>query len=183
MGMMGEFSGGVILGAALTAVGALLTAIITHRLNVRSARQAAIGLAIDVTRNIIKAGGQLDIVNNSTTLIATDYVAIIEGEVIVYGRNRENFVWLKNNMRDKLREFVIDVSLKRAKLSYFVTRVREKYNFADALQAAGDGPQAERVRKEALDLHNSEVQKAVQELVTCAKGGQAIVDALSSDGL
>ena len=62
-------------------------------------------------------------------------------------------------------------------------RVREKYNFADALQAAGDGPQAERVRKEALDLHNSEVQKAVQELVTCAKGGQAIVDALSSDGL
>jgi hypothetical protein len=104
-------------------------------------------------------------------------LALIDVEINIYGRNREQTLRLDDPLRGDIRKYVTNCALRRADVGGHLMRFQEQMNLSRNLQAAGNAPEAGRVKTAAEYILN-DAHKATDELISTAKEGNSLVDRL-----
>jgi hypothetical protein len=99
----------------------------------------------------------------------------LDVEINVFGRNREQLVYLPAGVREIVRKFVTDCAIRRAEIGNHLTTFTNQWNLANQLQGQGDGPQAQRVRDQAKKESLDAAHKALDALVLRVKDTAALV--------
>jgi hypothetical protein len=106
-------------------------------------------------------------------VIFHDYLALIDVELAVYGRNREHMIQLSETSRTEVRDFMNDCAVKKADIASKLEQFYRLDALANQVQASGQGPQAQRIQQQALVLLN-EAHNAADRLVAVANKAPAI---------
>src|SRR6266478_2109428 len=130
-----EFVWGVIVGLVLAAFGAWLQAIFIARQQQKAQKDLIKNFCIDTVNNL-KAIVE-DMVNHRqrTQAIHSDYLALLDIEIGVFGRNREHIIHLPNPVRENVRKFVTDCAIRRAEIGNHLSQFTNLCTLADQLQS------------------------------------------------
>jgi len=173
-----EFFWGVIVGLVLAAIGAWLQAIFTARQQRKAQKDLITNFCIDTVNNL-KAIVE-DMVNHRqrTQVIHGDYLALLDIEVGVFGRNREHITHLPNPVRENIRKLVTDCAIRRAEIGNHLSEFSRFMALADQLQSQGDAPQAQRVRTQTAEVARRNANQALDQLVARVKDSIDLVNSL-----
>lgn len=174
--LKGEFFWGLVVGLFLSFVAGWVLAHFTARLAQRQQKQVVKSFCIDLIQNLKDIIDELDQNRDRTRAIFHDILALIEAEVVVYGRNREHLIHLPPELRVRVRKFMNVCGLKRAETASKLDDFYQLERHSNDVAATGRAPEAQRL-KEAASLELSEAHKAVDRLVAVSKdAGQLIAD-------
>jgi hypothetical protein len=176
--LTGEFFWGIVVGLILSFIGGWAQAKITVTMQQKAARKTVVRFCIDTIKNIQGVIAEMDKTRDRARAIHHDFLTLIEVEIQIYGRNREHLIHLPDELRTSVREFMNDVAIKRAEVANKLSQFYQLTEQASQLQTQGLGPQAERVKTDALAPLGS-AQAAADKLVTISKDGGPIVEKLA----
>jgi hypothetical protein len=112
-----------------------------------------------------------------TQVIHGDYLSLLDVEINVFGRNRENIIHLPNPVRENIGKFVTDCAIRRAEIGTNLAQFVNLMTLADQLQSQGDGPQAHRVRNQT-QVPLNRANQALDQLATRIKDSADLVNSL-----
>lgn len=173
-----EFLWGIVLGLIIAAIGAYLQAQFLYRRTISLQRSDVSLFCMDIIRNIMRISDDIAEARRRSRLIHHDLLALIDVEVGVFGRNREHTIRLDHSLRDEVRKYITDCALRRAEIGMKLAEFDRQMQLSRDLQAAGNGPQAQRMEEQAANGALNEAHKAMDELITRARGGDAIIGKL-----
>ncbi len=169
-----EFFWGIIIGAVLTALGAWLL-IILQRKQQRNLVRAFCADEIRTLQALVK---EMDEQRDRARAIYHDYLALIEVEIGIYGRNREHIVHLPTETRRKVRSFFNNLAVKRAEVAAHLAefyRLNEEANKSGAI-----GGDAAAIRAEAT-AKLAEAHRAADRMVALANDAKDLVRELGGE--
>src|SRR5258707_10558289 len=143
-----EFVWGVIVGLVLAAFGAWLQAIFIARQQQKAQKNLIKNFCIDTVNNLKAIVEDMVDHRQKANVIHNDYLALLDIEFNVFGRNREHIIHLPNLVRDNVRKFINDCAIRRAEIGNYLSQFTNLWALADQLQSQGDAPQAQRVRNQ-----------------------------------
>ena len=106
--------------------------------------------------------------------IQHDFLALLDVELTVFGRNREHTIYLSLETRDKLRKFMNACAIKRAEITNFLAEFYKQNALADQLTASGQAPQGQRVKNDALLILNN-ANSAADQLFQQVREGEQLL--------
>lgn len=175
--LKGEFFWGIVAGLILSFFGGWVLAKFTVGLTQKGMRKTVIQFATDAIGNINEIIEQLNYVRSKSNIINHDFIALIEVELTIYGRNREHLIHLPDDIRKRVRSYMNDVAIGRAEVMNNLNRFYEINGQAERIQVEGRGPEAARVRQEAL-IPLDGAHKAADKFASLLSDGQEILNAL-----
>jgi hypothetical protein len=138
-----EFFWGVVVGVVLTTIGAWCQVILAIRQQRKAQKNLIKNFCIDTVGNIKAIVDDMVNPRQMTQVIHGDYLALLDIEFNVFGRNREHIIHLPNPVRENVRKFVSDCAIRRAEIGTNLAQFTNLWALADRLQSQGDGPQAQ----------------------------------------
>lgn len=172
-----EFFWGVVVGVVLTGLGGIFQAFIQSKWAVDERLKLIRSFAADTLRNIQKITGDMENTRRQVGALHSDFLALLDVEISVFGRNREQLVSLPIEIRDNVRAFVTDCAIYRAQIGGGLENFNRMINLANDLQAAGNGPQAQRTRDDA-NVPLQEANKALDRLLLRCKDAPQYISEL-----
>jgi hypothetical protein len=175
-----DFFWGVIVGLGLAAFGAWLQAIFTARQQQKAQKALIKNFCIDTVNNLkaIVEDMVVDDHRQRTQVIHGDYLALLDIEIDVFGRNREHIIHLPNPVRENVRKFVTGCAIRRAEIGNHLSEFSRFMALADQLQSQGDAPQAQRVRNQPAEVARRNANQALDQLVARVKDSHDLVSGL-----
>jgi hypothetical protein len=159
-----EFVWGIAIGSALTIVGAFMAV----RIQKRRFTEVVVRFCEDAIANVCEFIQNMDDHRNRAKAIHPDFLALIEAELVVYGRNREHLIHIQDkNLRREVRDFFARVSVQ-------LTIVRHNLAlFTDALQRfqmlpPGTPPEEAARYEQGASAPLSEAHRACDAMVALA---------------
>jgi hypothetical protein len=174
-----EFFWGVVVGLLLSFIGAWAQAKITVSMNETRMKRTVINFCLDTIRNLENVITEMDKSRDRAKAIFHDYLALIDVELAIYGRNREHMIQLSETSRAEVRDFMNDCAVKKAEIASKLDQFYWLDVQAKQVQAAGQGPQAQRIQQQAL-VPLGEAHTAADRLVAVANRAPAIRDRLKA---
>lgn len=172
-----EFVWGIVIGVVLTGLGTWLQVLLQSWQNGRERLTAARDFAIDTVRNIQRIVGDMEETQRPINAIHHQLLTLFDMEVNVFGRNREHLVSLPLPIRDNVRAYMNDCALIRAQIGGGLTEFNRLTLAADEMQAAGNGPQAQRTRA-AANAPLQTADTALDRLVARSQDAAQLITAL-----
>ena len=108
-----EFFWGVIVGLVLSVFGAYWLAIFAAKQQERAQKKLIKNYCIDTANNLRAIVDDMVDFRQRTQAIHGDYLALLDTEINVFGRNREQIVHLPSQVRDNVRKFMNDCAIRR----------------------------------------------------------------------
>lgn len=130
-------------------------------------------------QNILQIIRDLQNLRGRTNAIQHDFLALLEIELSVFGRNREHIIFLPPDVRSKLREFMNNCAIKRAEIGNFLMEFYQQNALANQLAGSGQGPQAQRVKQAAADGPLAKANAAADQLYQLVPDGEKVVAKLN----
>jgi len=174
-----EFFWGIVIGAVLTGAGSYLIVHLQESSQRRQRKELIRQFSLDTVENILQTIRSFQEIRDRTSVIYSDFLAVMEGELAIFGRNREHIIHLDPDLRGPLRTFINTVVIRRAEISNNLAEFYRHMANADQISAAGDGPRAEQVKKQAQDALTN-AQTSANRLAQLAPEGEKIVAALKA---
>jgi hypothetical protein len=109
--------------------------------------------------------------------VFADLASLIDTELTVFQRNREHLIYLPEALRDGVRQFLNEVSIKKAVIAGKLGQFYQLDAQAKEMQAGGHGPEAGRKANEAIATL-AEAQKAADKLAVSGKEAKDLLDQL-----
>jgi hypothetical protein len=134
-----EFFWGVIVGVVLTAIGTWLQTIFTVRQQRKAQKDLIKNFCIDTVNNLKAIVEDMVDYRQRTQVIHGDYLTLVDVEINVFGRNREQIIHLPNPVRENVRKFVTDCAIRRAEIGNHLGELLKIMTLADQLQAQRNG--------------------------------------------
>jgi hypothetical protein len=128
-----EFLWGIIIGAFLTGIGSILVVRLQGRDQQRQRAELVRTFSIDTVQNIVQIIRDLQNLRSRTNAIQHDFLALLQIELDVFGRNREQIIHLPPDTRAALRQFMNSCAIKRAEISNFLTDFYQQSGLANQL--------------------------------------------------
>jgi hypothetical protein len=173
-----EFFWGVIVGLALSVFGAYWLAVFAARQQQKAQKDLIKNFCIDTVNNITAIVDDMVDHRQRTQVIHGDYLQLLDVEINVFGRNRENIIHLPNPVRENVRKFITNCAIRRAEIGNHLSQFVNLLGLADQLQARGDGPQAQRVRNDQAELARWNANQALDQLVARVNDSADLVNSL-----
>jgi hypothetical protein len=171
-----EFFWGVVVGLLLSILGSYFLALFTARRQRQDRKEVLKNFCADTVTNIRQIVDDMNSVRSKSQLIHGDYLMLLDVEVNVFGRNREQLIYLPPALRDRIRKFVTDCAIRRAEIGNHLSTFSNQWALADHLLAQGNGPQAQRVRDDATAGPLAAAHKALDALVIVVTGSTVLVN-------
>ena len=175
--LQGQFFWGVVIGLLLSFIGAWASAMITNCLATRERKRIFREFTINSIRNISSIAEDMDASRDRSKVIFHDYLALIEVELNIFGRNREHLINLDDQNRGKVRKFMNDIAIKKTEIVTHLNECYENNRRANAADQEGRAPEATRIRTQGEEIL-AEAHKVTDRLVTISKTGQSIINDL-----
>ena len=176
--LKGEFFWGILIGLLLSFVGGWVLAKFTVSMTQSHQKRTVVLFCIDTIKNVQTIILDLDQVRDRAKIIHPDFLALIDVEVGIYGRNREHLIHLPNDERSAVRKFMNEIAVKRVEVTNRLDQFNQVHRAADQIQAEGRAPEAQRERDKAVGLLQ-EAHKATDKLVVLANNSSQLLDQLS----
>jgi hypothetical protein len=173
-----EFFWGVVVGVVLAALGAWLQAIFTARQQRKAQKDLIKNFCINTVENIKAIVDDMVDHRQRTQIIHLDYLMLLDIEFNIFGRNREQIIHLPSPVREDVRKFVTDCSIRRAEIGNQLAELVRIMALADQLQAQGQGPQAQHVRTQQAKVPLDRANQALNQLATRVKDSTDLVNNL-----
>lgn len=177
--LTGQFFWGVVVGLLLSFVGGWTLARVTISMTQAHQKRTVVLFCADTVQNIRNIVLDLDRVRDRARIIHHDFMALIEIEVQIYGRNREHLIHLPDDVRGDVREFMNGIAIKRAEVMNRLEQFGQSWRVSDQLSADGQKEASEREREKATAVLQ-EAHKAVDRLATLANGSSRLLEKLTS---
>lgn len=175
--LTGEFFWGIVVGLILSLIGGYTLARFTVEIQRKHQRQNLVRLCRDTIKNIRSMAVEFDEVRNRANVIHEDYLALIDVEVNVFGRNREYLVMIPDNEAEAVRKFMNEIALRRTDTSSHLQEFYRLSGWAGQIRAEGRGPEAGRADEAAL-VPLSKAKEAANRLVQTARGSDGLLTRL-----
>jgi len=176
--LTGEFFWGIVVGLLLSFFGGWVLAKFTVSMTQANAKKLIIRFCIDTIKNLQNIVSELDATRDRAKAIHSDFLALIDVEIGVYGRNREHLIHLPDDERNQVRKFMNDVAIKKAEVASKLDQFYRLNSLADQIQSEGRGPEAQRTRDTAL-APLRDAQTAADKLVTISNNAAPLLDRLA----
>ena len=176
--LKGEFFWGIVVGLFLSLLGAYALAKFNVSLTQNHQKQVVVKFVIDTIKNLQNIINEMDSTRDRTKAIHHDFLALIDVEIGVYGRNREHLIHLPEPTRNEVRKFMNDCAVKKAEIVSKLGQFYQLDSLANQILAAGRGPEAQRKRIDS-EAPLADAQKAADKLVTIANGVSGLLTDLS----
>ena len=177
--LTGEFFWGVIVGLLLSFVAGWVLAKFTVSMTQANAKKVIIRFCIDTIKNIQNIIAEMDSTRDRAKAIHHDFLTLLDVEFNIYGRNREHLIHLPDEERNQVRKFMNEVAVKKAEVVNKLDQFYRLNALADQIQAEGRGPEAQRVRENAM-VPLRDAQTAADKLVTLSTNATPLVDRLTN---
>ena len=167
-----EFFWGVIVGLMLSVIGAYYLAFFATRQQRKAQKDLIKNLCIDTIKAIVD-----DMVNHrqKANSIHNDYLALLDIEFNIFGRNREHIIHLPNPARENVRKFVTDCAIRRGEIGSYLAQFTSLWTLANQLQSQGQAFQTQQQQATAqLNLAN----QALNQLDSRVKDSASLVKSL-----
>src|SRR5262249_29822636 len=174
-----EFFWGVIVGLVLSVFGAYWLGVFAARQQQKVQKDQVKNLCIDTVNNIKAIVDDMVDHRQKANLVHPDYLNLLDIEFGVFGRNRENLIHLPNPVRDNMRKFVNDCSIRRGEIGGYLAQFSNSLRLADQLQSQGQAPQAQRVREQQAQVQLAQANQALNQLATRVKDSAELVNNLT----
>jgi len=174
-----EYLWGVITGVVLTAIGTWLQSILTARQLQKAQRDLIKNFCIDTVNNIRAIVDNMANLQQRTQIIYADHTMQLDTELAVFGRNREQIIHLPNSVREDVRKFVNDCSIRRAEIGNHLTELTKIMELANQLQARGDTTGAQQARNQA-QVPWGKASQALGQLANRVKDSTDLVNSLKN---
>jgi hypothetical protein len=172
-----EFFWGVIVGLVLSVVGAYWLAVFAARQQQKAQRNLIKNYCIDTVNNLTAIVDDMVGFRQRTQAIHGDYLALLDTEFVVFGRNREHVIHLPNQVRDNVRKFMNDCAIRRAEIGTNLAQFNNLWAHADQLQARGDTEGEQQARQQS-NVPLVRANQALDQLATRVKDGASLVRSL-----
>lgn len=176
--LKGEFFWGVIVGLLLSFFGGWVLAKFTISLTQFHHKKMVVKFCIDTIKNLQNIIKEMDSMRDRTKAIHLDFLALIDVEIGVYGRNREHLIHLTEPTRDQVRKFMNDCAVKKAEIVWKLSQYYQLDSLANQVQAQGRGPEAQRIRTDS-SVPLADAQKAADRLAAIGNGVSQLLTDLS----
>jgi hypothetical protein len=173
-----EFFWGVIVGLVLAAFGAYCLAVFATRQQRKAQKDLIKNFCIDTVDNIKAIVDDMVDRRQQTQVIHGDYLALLDIEFNVFGRNREHIIHLPNPARDNVRKFVNDCAIRRAEIGNHLFQFNNLWAYANQLHTQGQMVEAQRVRKEEAEMAKHNANQALGQLDARVKDSADLVNSL-----
>ena len=174
--LTGEFFLGIVVGLVLAFFSAWFLARYTVSLQKKQQKRLVLDFCADEIKSLQTLVKEMDDQRDRTKAIFHDYLALIDGEITIDGRNREHIVLIPQPTRDKVRSFFNNCAVKRADIA---NNLAEFYRLTnEANQAGAAGGNAGALHAQAL-AKLAEAQKAADRLVAISASGTDLIRELS----
>jgi hypothetical protein len=134
-----EFFWGIVVGAILTAIGSILIVSLTERSQRKQRFELVRTFSLDTVQNISQIIRDLESLRVRTGALQLDFLALLEVEIGIFGRNREHIIALPSETRRKLREFMNNCAIKRAEIANLLGEFYRQTALADQLMHRAKG--------------------------------------------
>jgi hypothetical protein len=142
----GEFFWGIVVGLLLSFIFAWAQAKITISMNEKTMKKTVINFCLDTIRNLENVIREMDESRDRAKAIFHDFLALIDVEVGIYGRNREHMIRLSETNRAEVRKFMNDCAVKKAEIAWRLDQFYRLDALAKEVQVAGRGPEAQHIQ-------------------------------------
>ncbi|HUF56059.1 MAG TPA: hypothetical protein VMM55_05795 [Thermohalobaculum sp.] len=176
-----EFFWGVLIGIALTTIGAYVQVKVSSREALKFQRETVRDFAADTVRNIIEISGEIEEARRRSRVIHHDLLALMDVEVNVFIRNREHMIRLEDSVRGEVRRYITRCNLRRVEVAQHLAIFDDQMKLSRQLRANGDTMQAETREAAAVTGPLSEAHRATNDLISTAKGGAEILRKLETN--
>jgi undecaprenyl pyrophosphate synthase len=165
----------VIVGLLLSVVGSYFLAVFGVRQQRNLQKDIVKNFCADTVTNIRQIVDDMAELRTKAKVIHADYLALMDVEISVFGRNREHIIHLPADLREKTRKFVTDCALRRAEIGNFLAAFQAKWTLADQMQSHAQSPvEAQRIRDDSNVPLNA-AHKALDELVDRVRDSTTLV--------
>jgi hypothetical protein len=175
--LTGEFFWGIVIGLILSFLGGWVLASFTVKLTQKNQKQVVRNFCIDIIQNLQNIVRDMDATTTRAQAIHHDFLALIDIEISIYGRNREHLIHLPEQVRNEVRKFMNECAIKKAEVASRLDQFYRLNSLADQIQAEGHAPDAERTREQAMNLL-SEARRASDKLVAVANSASETLNQL-----
>jgi hypothetical protein len=172
-----EFVWGIIIGLLLSLSGAWWQARLTSKQQKEAQRDLIKNFCIDTVNNIKAIVDDMVDHRQRTQGIHGDYLALLDIELNVFGRNREQLTHLPNPVRENVRKFVTDCAIRRGEIGTNIAQFSRLRTLADQMQSQGHGPEAQRMSTQA-NVPLASANQALNQLATKVSGSADLVNSL-----
>ena len=172
-----EFFWGVVVGLVLAAIGAWLQAIFTMRQTRKHQRGLIKNLCIDTINNIKAYVDDMADHRQKANVIHHDYLNLLDIEFNVFGRNREHIINLPSPVRDNVRKFINDCSIRRGEIGGYLAQFSNSLAMANQLQNQGQ-VQASQTQQQQAQALRALANQALDQLATRVKDSADLVNNL-----
>jgi len=172
-----DFFWGVVIGIILAFISGYYLAYMNIRLLKRHQKETVIGFCIDTVANIQKIIEEMENVRDRAQIINRDYIALINIEIQIFGRNREHTIKIDEQNRSNVRNFMNNCAIKCVDISMNLDKYEQATRAADQIQAEGRQPEADRMRQQAVGFRDK-AHAAADRLVNIAKESNSILEGL-----
>ncbi len=170
-----EFFWGVIVGLVLSVVGAYYLAVFATRQQQRAQKEIVKNFCADTIKNLRQIVDEMADLRNRTKAIHSDYLALMDIEFNVFGRNREHIIQLPEPLRDRVRKFVTDCAVRRAQIGNYLAAFTSKWALADQLLGQNQGLQSQQARAES-GPPLAEANKVLDELSVRVQESSSLIN-------
>jgi hypothetical protein len=170
-----EFFWGVIVGLLLSVLGAYCLAVFAARQQRKAQKDLIKNFCTDtvIVDDMVAHRQRAQVIHG-------DYLALVDIEIGVFGRNREHIIHLPNPVRENVRRFVTDCAIRRAEIGNHLSEFSKLWALADQLLSQGDAPQAQRVRTQQAEVARRHANQALDQLVILVKDSADLVNSLNN---
>ncbi len=175
-----EFFWGVIVGLLLSVLGAYCLAVFAARQQRKAQKDLIKNFCIDTVENLRAIVDDMVAHRQRAQVIHGDYLALVDIEIGVFGRNREHIIHLPNPARENVRRFVTDCAIRRAEIGNHLSEFSKLWALADQLLSQGDAPQAQRVRTQQAEVARRHANQALDQLAILVKDSADLVNSLNN---
>lgn len=172
-----HFLWGIVIGLIIAIIGAHVQANLQAKKNIQQQKLDMNNFCLDIINNIIQISEDIAEARRRSEVIHPDLLALINVEVMIFGRNREHSIRLNDDLRGKVRKYVTSVALRWADIGVHLSKFDQQMMLARNFQAAGDGQQADRTI-EAANVPLAAAHKATDDLISTANKGAELIKEL-----
>jgi hypothetical protein len=134
-----EFFWGVIVGVVLSDIQARLTV----RRQKKAQKELIKSLCIDIVNNIRTIVDDMNEFRQRTQDVYSHGLRLLDIELNIYGRNREHTIHLPSDVREKVRKFITDRSVRRGEVGNYI---RQYHNLRTVTQTQGQPSQTQQAQ-------------------------------------
>ncbi|WP_338609975.1 hypothetical protein V6617_06980 [Pelagibacterium nitratireducens] len=174
-----EFFWGIILGLFLSYFGALIQSRAIKKAHIGLQKEDIKALAIDLVRNIKRVTDDIAEARRRNRAIHQDLLALLDVEIGIFGRVREQTIRLPDDLRSDLRKFVTDCALRKYEASQKLSTFYEQNDLSKRLEVNGSLEESTGA-KSAANIALSEANRAIDDLVVTVDKADGLVARLNT---